>query len=160
MKRLADGLALVIATLWVGAMWAVGYLVVPSLFDQLPDRMLAGRIAGRLFELVDWFSMAAALCLMAMLAWRLHSGSLRRRAFGLVLAMLVLAVLAQFWIQPAMAALKAAAWPGDVMSSALRSSFVAWHGVSSILHLVRSVLGVVLILVLQRALQRDTRQAD
>jgi putative copper export protein len=156
MKRLADGLALVIAALWVGAMWAVGYLVVPVLFDQLADRMLAGRIAGRLFEWMDLFSIGAALCLLPMLAWRMSSSPLRRRACGLVLAMLVLAVLARFWIQPEMTALKAAAWPEDVMNSALRGSFVAWHGVSSVLHLVRSLLGVVLLLMLQR----DARQAD
>ena len=136
-------------------MWAVGYLVVPSLFDQLPDRMLAGRIAGRLFELVDWLSIVAAICLLAILAWRMDSATLRRRAFWLVLAMLVLAATAQFWIQPEMAALKAAAWPGDVMSSAMRDSFVAWHGISSVLHLVRSLLGLGLVLVLQRALHRD-----
>lgn len=154
MGRLADGLTLLVAALWVGAMWAVGYLVVPVLFAQLPDRMLAGQIAGRLFEWMDWFSIGAAFCLLSMLYWRMQAGVLRRRVFAVVLAMLVLAALALFWIQPAMAALKVAAAPEDVMNSALRARFVLWHGVSSVLHLIRSLLGVALVLMLQPALQR------
>ncbi|MGH8809748.1 MAG: DUF4149 domain-containing protein, partial [Noviherbaspirillum sp.] len=41
---------LLIATLWVGSLWAVGYLVAPTLFATLPDSVLAGTIAGRLFR--------------------------------------------------------------------------------------------------------------
>lgn len=155
MGRLADALALVIAMLWVGAVWAVGYLAVPVLFEQTPDRMLAGRIAGRLFELLGWFGIGAACCLLSMLAWRLRSDLLRDRAFWLVLAMLLLVSISQFWIQPAMAGLKAAALPEDVMNTALRDSFVTWHGVSSMLFLGLSLLGVMLVLSLRRGLLRE-----
>ncbi|MDX1696976.1 MAG: DUF4149 domain-containing protein, partial [Thiohalobacterales bacterium] len=37
--------------LWVGGLWAVGLMVAPVLFAQIPDRALAGTIAGNLFML-------------------------------------------------------------------------------------------------------------
>ena len=39
MSRLAGHLAVLVATLWVGAMWAVGYIVAPTLFGMLGDRL-------------------------------------------------------------------------------------------------------------------------
>ena len=44
-----------------------------------------------------------------------------------------------------MAQLKADALPRDVMESVMRDRFVAWHGISSILYLVQSLLGVWLV---------------
>ena len=44
-----DQLALVAITLWVGALWAIGYIAAPTLFYHLPDRQLAGNLAGQIF---------------------------------------------------------------------------------------------------------------
>jgi len=44
-KRLPDLLAAWAITLWVGGLWAVGYLAAPMLFYNLSDRMLAGMVA-------------------------------------------------------------------------------------------------------------------
>ncbi|HEX7634207.1 MAG TPA: DUF4149 domain-containing protein, partial [Noviherbaspirillum sp.] len=49
---------LLIATLWVGSLWTVGYLVAPTLFATLSDRALAGMIAGSIFRLEAWLSVA------------------------------------------------------------------------------------------------------
>jgi hypothetical protein len=46
--------------------------------------------------------------------------------------------------------MKADAWPREVMSSVLRDRFATWHGVSSVLYLVQSVLGIVLVLGARR----------
>ena len=52
----------------------------------------------------------------------------------------------QFGIQPLMVQLKADAFPRDVMESVMRDRFVAWlPGVSSILYLVQSLLGLWLV---------------
>jgi hypothetical protein len=65
----------------------------------------------------------------------------------------VLVAAGHFGLQPLLAQLKADAWPRDVMESVLRDRFVAWHGVSSILYLAQSVLGLWLVLVSGRGLR-------
>jgi hypothetical protein len=64
-----------------------------------------------------------------------------------------LVAVGQFGLQPLMVQLKADAWPRDVMESVLRDRFVAWHGVSSILYLLQSVLGLWLVLAGGRGLR-------
>ena len=60
MRRLADALYNIALTLWVGGLWAIGYLVAPTLFAILGgDRPLAGVLAGKLFELIGWIGLAA-----------------------------------------------------------------------------------------------------
>ena len=58
-----------------------------------------------------------------------------------------------FGIQPLMAQLKADALPRDVMESLLRDRFVVWHGISSILYLIQSMLGLWLIVWSGRGLR-------
>ena len=56
----------IVQTLWVGALWTVGYLVAPALFEYLETPAEAGRIAGELFTIVTWLSMVCgALLLLA-----------------------------------------------------------------------------------------------
>ena len=38
----------ILLTIWVGAMWSVGYIVAPVLFQML-DKPVAGNVAGQLF---------------------------------------------------------------------------------------------------------------
>ena len=54
MRRLSEALYLLAITLWVGGMWAIGYLAAPVLFASLGDRQLAGMVAGKLFALIGW----------------------------------------------------------------------------------------------------------
>ena len=153
-KRLAEHLALVIVTLWVGGMWAVGYLVAPVLFDTLSDRQLAGRVAGRLFDFVGWFGLGSAAYLLLFAALTMGWAAVRNRLFWLVLVLLVLVAAGQFGIQPLMAELKASTWPRDVMTSVMRDRFAAWHGISSVLYLIQSLLGVLLVFVLRNSLKQ------
>ncbi len=154
MSRLADHLVLVVVTLWIGGMWAVGYLVAPVLFDMLPDRALAGRVAARLFDYVGWFGLAASSWLALFLALRLGWAAMRSRLFWLVLLMLAMVAAGHFGIQPLLAQFKASAWPNDVMNSVMRDRFSTWHGISSVLYLVQSILGGVLVLRVRQALRQ------
>lgn len=145
MRGIADSLYFVVLTLWVGSLWAVGYLVAPTLFATLADRQLAAMLAGKLFALVGWVGLGCAAYLLLFMLLRGGGAVLKRWTFWLVLLMLVLTVLSQFGIQPVMAQLKAAALPREVMESVLRDRFATWHGISSVLYLVQSVIGVLIV---------------
>ena len=69
----------------------------------------------------------------------------------LVVAMAALTAIGEFGIQPILAGLKAAAAPIDVMQSALRDRFATWHGIASGLYLLNCALGVVLVVLQNRA---------
>ncbi len=153
MRRLSEALYLAAITVWVGGAWVVGYVAVPLLFSSLGDRQLAGMVAGKLFALIGWLGLGAAAYLMVFLIARWKTQVLARSVFWLVLAAALLVATSQFGIQPAMAQLKADALPLDVMESTLRDRFVVWHGVSSILYLVQSLLGLGLVVWSERGLR-------
>ena len=145
MRKLSEALYLLAITLWVGGLWAIGYLVAPVLFSSLADRQTAGMVAGKLFALIGWVGLGSATYLIVFLVVRLGGGIFRSAAFWLVLLMALLTAVSQFGIQPLMAQLKADALPREVMESVLRDRFAAWHGFSSILYLVQSLLGLWLV---------------
>ena len=60
--------------------------------------------------------------------------------------MLLLTLAGHFGIQPIMAQIKLDALPREVMDSLLRDRFATWHGISSVLYLLQSLLGVMLVL--------------
>lgn len=153
MQRLAEHLYAIFITLWVGALWAIGYLAAPTLFHVLSDRALAGRVAGEMFGYVAWIGMAASAYLLVFVALRKNAGAFKSPVFWLVLLMLLLTVAGYFGVQPIMAQLKADSLPREVMESAMRDRFAAWHGVSSVIYLVQSLLGLMLVAVQSRGLR-------
>jgi hypothetical protein len=150
-KRLADALYCLLLTLWVGGLWAIGYLVAPTLFATLADRQMAGLIAGKLFALIGWIGLGASAYLLPFMALRSGAAVLRQSGFWLVLLMLAGTAAGLFGIQPLMAQLKLDAAPLDVMDSVLRDRFVFWHGVSSVSYLAQSLFGALLVLGTCRA---------
>jgi putative copper export protein len=150
-RRLADAVYGIAVSLWAGGLWAVGYLAAPTLFAQLPDnRALAGQLAGHMFTWMAWVGIGCAayllLFVLARRGWRMFSSPV----FWLVLTMLLLTLAGHFGIQPILAELKAEAWPREVMQSVVRDRFAAWHGVSSVLYLLVSGLGLALVVVQER----------
>lgn len=146
MRRLADALHDVALTLWVGGLWVIGYLVAPTLFATLSsDRQTAGLLAGRLFESMGWVGLACAVYLLLFVLLRGGTTALRRWNFWLLVLMLLLTAVSLFGVQPLLAQLKADALPREVVESVLRNRFAAWHGVSSILYLVQTLLGLLLV---------------
>ncbi len=133
---LAERARLLIATFWVGSLWAIGYLAAPTLFATLYDRVLAGTVAGSLFRTEAWASVACAILLLG----------LQVQQKRLVLAMLACTVIGYFCLQPFMAALREGAGPGGVMASDARTEFAVLHGASMVIYLVESLLGAALVL--------------
>jgi len=153
LRRLSEALYFVAITLWVGGMWAIGYMVAPILFASLGDRQLAGLVAGKLFALIGWVGLGSAVYLLLFLVARCRGQAFRHAVFWLVLLMALAAAASQFGIQPLMAQLKADALPREVMESVLRDRFAAWHGISSILYLLQSGLGLWLVVWANRGLR-------
>ncbi len=132
----------VLLTLWVGGMWSIGYLVAPMLFNMLDDRRLAGTIAGALFSVISYIGLVAgALLLFAGLyaagrrwyaSWRIWS----------LLAMMFLIMVGEFGLRPEMTALRDA---GLVEGTKAAACFARLHGMSSVLFLFNSLMGLVLI---------------
>ena len=140
---------LLIATLWVGSLWTVGYVVAPTLFATLADRALAGTIAGSLFRIEAWVSVACALSLLLIL-WRARpDAGNRSTVLRLVLGMLACTVIGYFGLQPFMAAIREASAAAGSMNSDAKMQFGALHGAASGIFLLQSLLGVALILKLR-----------
>ena len=153
MRRLAEALYLAVITLWVGGMWAIGYLAAPMLFASLGDRQLAGMVAGKLFALLGWIGLGSAAYLLVFLFLRRGGQFFKSGVFWLVVVMALMTAASQFGIQPLMAQLKADALPRGVMESVLRDRFATWHGISSILYLMQSLLGFWLVVWSGRGLK-------
>jgi len=152
-RRLSEALYFTAITLWVGGLWAIGYIAAPVLFSSLGDRQLAGMVAGKLFSLTGWIGLGSAAYLLLFLLIRQGGQAFKGAVFWLVLSMALLAAASQFGIQPLMAQLKADALPREVMTSVLRDRFAAWHGISSILYLVQSLLGLWLVVWANRGVR-------
>jgi hypothetical protein len=151
MKDWPQHLATLLITAWVGSLWAVGYLAVPVLFYAQPDRQLAGMLAGQMFSLVAYLGMVCGMYLLIHRFSMSGRESFRHALFWTVAAMLLLSLVLQFGIQAIMADLKLQALPLDVMHSEFADRFRMLHGVSSIIYLVQSLLGIFLVIKTRRA---------
>jgi len=128
----------VLLTLWVGGLWTMGYMVAPALFATLEDRALAGTLAGVMFNIIAWTGMACAPVLLVINQLRYPQRRLNWRMLVL-LAMLLLVILGQFVFTPMMVELR-----GAGQSDA--AAFARLHGIASLVYLVNSVLGLVLVM--------------
>ena len=133
---------LLVATLWAGSLWTVGYLVAPTLFATLYDRALAGTVAASMFRSEAWLSIACAVIMLVLLMVARELDAKRRRLLAvLALAMLVCTLAVHFGLQPMMAALRT----GGEMEPAAKTRFGVLHGISSVIYLIQSVLAGVLV---------------
>lgn len=153
MRKLSEAVYFFLITLWVGGLWAIGYMVAPVLFASLGDRQLAGVVAGKLFALIGWIGLASAASLLLIMLSRNGLRAGKNGLFWVVVVMALMTAASLFGVQPLMVQLKADALPREVMESVLRDRFVVWHGVSSILYLLQSLLGLWLVLWSSRGLK-------
>lgn len=132
-------------TLWVGGMLVVGYVVTPVLFSSLDDRMLAGTVAGRLFGFVSLIGLACGGLLL--LAWILRDGRAAVRGWRVwvVCAMLLITLIGEFGLTPQMQELKQAAGAALLPGSDVYRQFSRLHGLSSVLFLLNSLMGLGLV---------------
>ena len=132
----------ILLTLWVGGLCGVGYLAVPVLFNSLNDRRLAGEVAGQMFGVLGVVGLVCGALLLARAiyvagkkwssAWRVWS----------LVAMLALVATSAFVLQPMMQELKAT---GLLEGSTAAKHFGQLHGVASIMYLITSLLGLILV---------------
>ncbi|MES2538453.1 MAG: DUF4149 domain-containing protein [Pseudomonadota bacterium] len=139
---------LLLVTFWVGSLWTIGYLVAPALFLTLPDRALAGTIAGSLFRVEAWVSIVCGTALIVLIAVvkDQHGRTTRKTCLYLALGILAGTLMGYFGLQPFMAALRETSGPGGVMDAAAKTRFGILHGLSSGIYLIQSLLGVALVL--------------
>jgi hypothetical protein len=144
--RLGQMISAWAVVLWVGGLWVVGYMVAPLLFHSLPeDRALAGLLAGKMFAGMGWVGMVCGTGLLLLRLQVAGTRAFKQAAFWMTLTMLLLTLAQYFGIQPILAELKTEAMPKDVMESLFRDRFEAWHGVSSVVYLIESLLGLALV---------------
>lgn len=144
MKNFPDLLSAWAVALWVGGLWAVGYLAAPTLFYNLEDRVLAGMLAGKMFSYIGWTGVVCGAWLLLFRLIRFGGGAFRQGFFWIALTMLLLTLAQQFGIQPITQELKDQAGAQDVMNSLFKERFQTWHGVASAVYLIESLLGLAL----------------
>lgn len=150
MKKYFKGLSIVMTSIWMGGMWAVGYIVAPVLFQSLQDKVLAGMLAGKLFAAMAYVGIVCATYLMLYLIKTHGKAVMKQQLFFITLVLLLLVLLGQYGLQPILAEIKIQALPQYVMDSVYADRFKFWHGAASILYLVQSLLGVGLLLRVYR----------
>jgi drug/metabolite transporter superfamily protein YnfA len=142
---------LLIATLWVGALWTTGFIVAPTLFATLADRALAGTIAGSLFRVIAWLSIVCAVVLLV-LQWltsrKADTVSSARGAVYLVFGMVFCTLVGYFGLQPYMAELRLVLHGTADMTQVVdaQRQFGMLHAASTGIYIVQSLLGLALIL--------------
>jgi hypothetical protein len=149
LSRTASRLAaarLLVAVLWAGTLWALGYVAAPAVFAAVPSTV-AGDVVAQLLHRLGWVSVVCAALLFALVRVSADLDAGRRRSLNLlVLAMLACALVMWAGLQPAMAQLREAAGPGGVRASPYWTQFAVMHGVSQLFHVIESVLAAVLVL--------------
>lgn len=145
-----------ISGLWVGGFICVGFLVVPILFASLGDRQVAGMVAASLFKTTAYLGVLISILLMLLAN---YLARYQRSQYSvirwLLLGMLACSIGAAFILIPWMNSLRVQA---SMLGLSVRDSdffglFNRLHGVSSILFMVQSLLGIALV-------WRATKNAD
>lgn len=147
MRSITDALQSIVVTLWAGAMWAVGFIAAPVLFYRLPDRALAGFVAGKLFTIVAWIGVACAVYLLVFRVVRHGPACLKQAFFWIALVMLALVLAGMFGVQPVLEGLRAQARARELAESVLLDRFMTWHGIASALYVIQSLLAIALVIL-------------
>jgi hypothetical protein len=134
----------VLLTLWVGGLWMTGLVVAPVLFKSY-ERMLAGDIAGRLFVAMSWLGMLCSAVLLAFAVARSRQRVWRDWRVGVLVVMLAVTVIGEFGLAARMRELKELMTLPPVAPAVL-SEFGRLHGIASLLFLMNSALGLVLVI--------------
>lgn len=145
-----------ISGLWVGGFIVIGFLVVPILFSSFGDRQVAGMVAANLFKVTGYSSVVICIILMVMANFLVRHGISRYRLTRwLLLGMLTCFMGSAFILIPWMNSLRdQALYLGlSVRESSYAVLFGRLHGASSVLFIIQSLLGLVLV-------WRATKNAD
>ena len=140
---------LLVAALWAGSLWALGYIAAPAAFKVLGSAQ-AGDLVSVLLTRQAWLSIACAVVLLVLLRFSHDLAPARRRFLAwLVVAMLACALVIFVGLQPGMAHLRVLAGEAGVRASPYWTQFAVMHGVSQVFHMIQSVLGAWLLVRLR-----------
>ena len=136
---------LLVAALWAGSLWTIGYVVAPTLFLSLHDNAQAGTIVGMLLKTEAWLAMACAVILYGLLKFSDIEPARKRSLAMIITAMLACALVIYLGLQPVMAQIREAAGPAGLKGT----NFGLLHGVSQLFYLAESVLAGLLLVKLR-----------
>jgi hypothetical protein len=145
-----------LAVIWAGSQWTIGYLVAPLLFATV-DRVTAGHLAGRLFYAEAILGVVCGVLLLVLGNQMIGRGdSGYRRLRWPLLLMLLCTVLGYFALAPFMNALRTTAEAAgtDVGHTAYAARFGMLHAVSTAFYGIQSLLALVLVWRLPLALRQ------
>lgn len=119
-----DRLAVMALALWWGSLTALAGFVVPMLFANLPSPALAGNMAGKLFSVQNWVSLACGLSVL--LIYGKNQGFPRAKrsydAIELIAFSMLSALVIEFGVSPRILA---------------RDQLKLWHTAGSVLYAVQ-----------------------
>jgi len=119
----------VLKTLWAGSLWSLAIWVAPTLFYAQSDRHLAGVLAGRLFSIETYLSIAVgAIALVLPGRTRFLMGYL---AVGLLAT--------NEWV------IKRFMADAHARGAAYGLTFGAWHGVSALIYILACLAVLLLV---------------
>lgn len=144
-------------TLWVGGLWIIGYLVTPVLFKTLDNRQLAGELAGYFFRYISIIGLVCGVLLLVGAVIIARSESFKRWRIWLLLIMIVLTAAGLFVLQPMMQELK---MQGLIEGSEQAAQFGRLHGISSVMFLITSIFGLLLVLFRINPVTDEGRQKN
>jgi hypothetical protein len=142
---IAARIRLLVAALWAGSLWTIGYVVAPTLFLSLHDNVQAGTIVGFLLRSEAWLAIACAIILYVLVRFAKIEPAHKRTLSLVIVAMLACALVIYAGLQPAMAKLKEAAGAAGLAGTPQGRQFGILHGVSQLVYLAESVLAGVLL---------------
>lgn len=132
----------IVLTLWIGGLWAVGYLVAPVLFHQLQNPQVAGIVAGELFTLMSWIGLASALILVVIYSF------IDREKWRFIVILFISALVAinLFYLSPEIIELRGLAGGAFEKGTEIHNRFALLHGIASGVYLLVSLLGLLLVI--------------
>jgi uncharacterized membrane protein len=135
---------------WIGGLIFFAFVLAPTAFQLLPNTHLAGNVVGRALGKLHWIAIISGVIFLAssMLYSRRLDGSPKIFAMRHVLMVLMLALtlLSQFWIIPRMDTLRAqvADFSAVPVDHPVRVQFDAFHVWSTRVEGAVLLLGLVL----------------
>jgi len=120
------------AALWWGSLTAVGFMVVPMLFANLPTPAIAGSMAAKLFSAQTWVSVLCGALLLMLSRPRYPEDAVpwAGPVLMFLLGGMLLALLAEFAVAPRIVA---------------RENLKLWHSVGSAMYLLQWVCAALVL---------------
>jgi hypothetical protein len=125
----------VILAAWAGSLWTICAVVAPALFGLLPERHLAGQVAGHFFQVAAWAGFALGMGALVLFLRRAVAW-ITRFDYGLLVAAVLAPLVSELGVRRLMNAARAA---GDM------SSFGLLHALSALLYGAACVTTLLLV---------------